>query len=26
VELLTDMYDPAMFRKMSGRGPTRKQR
>jgi hypothetical protein len=24
VELLTDLYDPAMFRKMSGRGPTRK--
>jgi len=24
VELLTDLYDPAMFRKLSGRGPTRK--
>jgi uncharacterized ferritin-like protein (DUF455 family) len=24
VELLTDLYDPTMFRKLSGRGPTRK--
>jgi len=24
VELLTDLYDPAIFRKMGGRGPTRK--
>jgi hypothetical protein len=24
VELLTELYDPAMFRKLSGRGPTRK--
>jgi hypothetical protein len=24
VELLTELYDPAIFRKMGGRGPTRK--
>jgi hypothetical protein len=24
VELLTELYEPAMFRKLGGRGPTRK--